>query len=272
MKRTILNKAMERTILLTLLAASVATSTGCPPPPPKPPREVYTPKFDWEPPSKAVPGSAHVTFAIVSPEFSARASSAWAGADGTPPVLRDLQQAMSGDFAELLAAKGFTTRGPFATYMEMTFPDKKGSDLVLHSDIDITIHDAGRAADFHVVLLGPNQFTFHGVAELGGRVQLVLSESLTNERMWVKTVELPSKKVAWIGTEALVNPSNPNAVVIPLPPFYQHFADPGFLSTVGRELEAYYRFTMDAAWRYLSPEEMSLVKKQAQEIRQRKVY
>lgn len=262
---------MRRALTILSLLASVALWTACVPPQPTPPPEVYLPRFDWDPPSKAQPGSSRVTFAIVSPQFSAHAASAWAGLDGTPPVLRDLQQALGAHFAELLTSKGFTTRGPFGTYMDMTFPDKKGSDLVLHSDIDITIADAGRSASPHLTLVGPTRFSFRGTAELSGRVVLVLSETLSNERMWVKAVELPAKRVAWVGTDLFAVQQNGDGTVV-APPFGKHFSDPGFTSTVGRELEAYYRATMDAAWRYLNPEEMSLVKKESQEIRQRKVY
>ncbi len=258
--------------LIILLAASLAAWVGCVPPQPTPPPEVYTPRFEWTPPSKAAPGAAHVTFALVSPKFSARASSAWAGLGGTPPVLRDLQEAMSVHFAELLAAKGFTTRGPFGNYAEMTFPDKKGSDLVLRSEIDIAISDAGRASDLQFTFIGPHQFLFHGVTQLGGRVELLLSESLSNERMWVKNIDLPSKTVRWFGTQLWRNSADPNSMTLAPPPFYAHFSDPGFVSAVGKELEEYFHTTMDAAWRYLNTEEMSLVKKESQEIRQRKVY
>jgi hypothetical protein len=230
----------------------------------------YVPRFDYQPPSQAAPGSAAVAFAVVNPQFSAKAMTAWGGT--TPKALSDFQSAMGADFQEILAAKGFTARGPFGSYQEITFPDKKGTDLVLVADIDVTIDDLGRKADWHASLFGPNTFTFSGAVQLGGRINLHLAESLSDEKMWTKSVALPAKQVAWTGTASYQNPTNPNATTIGLPPFHQHFSDPGFTRAIGPELESYYATVMNAAWNYLNPEEMALVKRQSAEIRQKKVY
>lgn len=238
---------------------------------PQQPETPYVPRFEYEPASQAAPASAAVAFAVVNPQFSAKSTNSWGGA-ATPKVLADFQSAMGMEFQEILNAKGYTTRGPFSTYDDITFPDKKGTDLVLVADIDVEIYDVARTSKRHVGFLAPNTFTYSGTVRLGGRVNINLAESLSNEKMWTKSVALPSKDITWQGTQEFKDPSNPEAMTIPNPPFSAHFSDPGFTRAIGPELEVYYTTAMNAAWNYLNVEEMALVKRQSQEIRQKKVY
>src|SRR5450759_5661524 len=54
------------------------------------------------------------------------------------PSIVAFREAFTKNFYEMMVAKGMNTRGPFGSIDEMTFPDKKGSDLVVLPELDLT--------------------------------------------------------------------------------------------------------------------------------------
>jgi hypothetical protein len=69
-----------------------------------------------------------VSIGVVNPQFSAN-SLAYKTRGENDPVFKQLVSSLGATFNEVLIAKGFNTKGPFASLNDMTFPDKKGSDL-----------------------------------------------------------------------------------------------------------------------------------------------
>lgn len=128
---------------------------GCSASPSTPPGAVSAPRvaFTWEAPQACSrPATVPVTFAVVRPVWQTVAGSGTmldAAAMTNPQVAvwirprQDLYDefalAMRNDFFAMLTCKGFTTRGPFASYQEMVFPDRIGSDLVMAPEIDIRL-------------------------------------------------------------------------------------------------------------------------------------
>lgn len=214
----------------------------------------YSPVFDYSPPVEAKPGSADVTFAVV-------------GAVGSDliPTLQQFGQNMAQDFYEILTAHGYTVRGPFRTYDDMTFPDKKGSDLVLIPDLQIIGNSSGIrwSQSFGVALLGGTAFTGEGSLVVSGRVNLVVAESLSREKMWTKSVDIPPITIVVEETAMYSNSNVPLDVLM---------KEDGIYNDVAKALEAQYKTILARAYQYLDPEEMRIVKKQAQEIRSKKVY
>ncbi|MFZ5804572.1 MAG: hypothetical protein ACOY7U_06940 [Acidobacteriota bacterium] len=231
-----------------LIAIACASST---------PTATYSPVFDYTPPAGTAPASRSLTFALV-------------GAQYRSPVqfFQRFGAKMASDLQEILAARGYTVRGPFRTYDEMTFPDKKGSDLVLQPELEITADLAGirqkvTGGAVALALLGEATSAYDGTVTIGGRVNLVVLEPLTRERMWAKSVEI-SRVTVELNGEALYK----------APPSLDELLanEPSFAAEFGRALEQVYRSVMDKAFTYLDPEEMELVNKQAEEIRKKKVY
>jgi len=241
-------------VTLVLVLGACASS------PAPPPRATVT--FDYVPRGEAVPGAAEVTFAVVGSHF-----------DSPVPMFSTFARNMSKDFHEMLTARGFTTRGPFRYYDEMTFPDKKGSDLVLHAEVEfvpdlsgVAIREAGGfgkqvlAASFG----GTTGYQWEGPLVVSGHVNLVLSESLTNERMWQKSVSITPIRVEIRTDNAYY------ASTVTLETLLRN--ENTLYSDLGRALEHQYEEILNRSYGYLDPEEMRLVKQQAMEIRQRKVF
>ncbi len=248
--------------LLSLSAGMTVVLSGCvttPPPPPPPPPP---PRFDFRPPSKAHPNSAGVTFALVSPSYSEHY--VWT----RMPPFTDLCGAMADDFEELLAARGFTTKGPYAAYEEMTFPDKRVSDLVLIPSLELAVDilDTRLSQEWGGPLGLTPLFRQVGTAHLSGRVTLSVNETLSRERMWFKSLRVPAMSVAWTGEKQYMAVDGTR---VPPVPRARVYSDPGFRRAIKRPLEDIYRQIFDMAWKHLHPEEMRLIKRQAIEIKQK---
>jgi len=170
---------------------------------------------------------------------------------------------MSLDFQQMLSSRGFTTRGPFGSYEELTYPDKKGSDLVLEPTLELTFDLVSHKPLEHVVLLGTNYYTMNGEVAIAGRVTLSILESLSKERMWFKSIDIPREVITFTGEDQYQAPSSR-----PDP------SDPGIIKSpaTSKALESIYAKIMQTAWTYLDPEEMRLIKKQAEEIKKKKIY
>lgn len=237
-------------VVLAILIQGCATTSAT-----KEGSSAYVPSFDFTPPTTAAPGSADVVFAIVNASY----------AENQPWMqvwpFTDVSRNMGNDFQEIVSARGFNVRGPFATYDEITFPDKKASDLVLVPTLEIRLDIISPQVKKHINILGPDSYTVNGQAAVSGRVTLSLMESLSKERMWFKSVELQRTVVPFEGEKEYTAPP---AGVDP--------SDPGISKPLGTTMETFYKKVMQAAWNYLDPEEMKIVKKQAEEIKKKKVY
>ncbi len=137
---------------LSLSLVLVLALMGCATAPPQK-ATPQAPLFQWDPPERALPKSADVTFALVSPRYSQDEpwTKFW--------PFTDFSRNLGHDFEEMLTAKGYSFRGPFATYDEMTFPDKDGSDLVLQPSLDITLDVLNPTRRENVHILGPRTYS-----------------------------------------------------------------------------------------------------------------
>lgn len=243
--------------------------------------------FTWQTPGQCqAPASVPVTFAVVSPKWQTVAGTGAileAAAASNPQLaaaIRPKQElyeafasAMRNDFFSLLTCKGFTTRGPFASYDEMVFPDRMASDLVLAPEIDLrlAVQSEPAAASLGGALLsvalagrGPTSNKLKGQATLSGRVTVALRESVTDTRMWTRSIEVPAESFTF---------ESENAYSAAAAPYYNEIVtgDPAFIAALGPRLAAIYAKALTAAWSYTDPQEMRLVKAQSQDPRRRAV-
>ncbi|HET7437106.1 MAG TPA: hypothetical protein VFN10_20515 [Thermoanaerobaculia bacterium] len=220
----------------------------------------YTPSFDYTPSKEVKPAAANITFGVVNASYPEPI-----------PLFQQFGQNMSQDFFEILTARGYTVRGPFRTYDDITFPDKKGSDLILMPELQIR-GDASRIKweqGFGAALLGAMVGSNAGYSAKGdivfsGRVNLVLAESLSREKMWTKSIDIPPLTVHIEETKLYPQPG------VPLHDLLEN--EDVLYNDVAKALEAQYKTILDRSYQYLDPEEISIVKKQSQEIRNKKVY
>lgn len=235
-----------RLSLAILCAAGVVfVVSGCAP---TKPAETYVPNYDFAPPESAPVASADVSFAIVLPAYEV--TDEWEKYWTAQWPFDQITKNMALDFQELLPAKGFTTRGPYRSFDEMTFPDKKGTDLLLvpRLDMDLTFSTMKVTEEGMVIVAGP--------ATISGRVSLSVNESLTNERMWFKSIEIPAKQVELGHYGRRIG----------------SLTDHSFSEPLAKAFEEMYASVMSTAWAYLDAEEMAMVKSQAMEIKKKKTY
>ncbi len=250
-----MRRAVWNNRILLLLLAGCAYSRGSVAP------ATYIPAFNYAPPVTAAPGSAGVRFAIVNPRF-APTNIALSGME----PFAGFSKSLSRDFQVLLAARGFTTRGPFPATEEMTYPDRQNSDLVLLPTIEVSLAIPDKQTHQQVNVIGPGTFTLSGTVAVGGRVTLALNESLSNERMWVRSIEVRRDPVSWTGSLAYnAQTSSPDAINAT----FLLQSDHAFANAVARELEQIYSQVLQTAWNYLDPSEMTVVKRQSLDVRAR---
>ena len=206
----------------------------------KPPRAIIT--FDYAPIPDAAPGSTNVTFAIINTQF-----------EGPVPLFSTFAENMAKDFSEILTAHGFGIRGPFITYDSMTYSDREQSDLTLTAEVDFN-------SDTSQVQWGiggrPN-----GLVIIKSHLNLIVSESLTNERLWTRSVAIKPFTVTFSSRKFYSNRSNLTTFLV---------NDNQFYSDVGRALETQYTEIMNKIYGYLNTKDMVVVAQSARDLRERR--
>lgn len=221
--------------------------------------------FDYTPTQQAEPMSANITFAVVGADFE------------TPvPLFEGFATSMAGDFAEILTARGYGIRGPFRSYDELTFPDKEGSNLLLSATVDFTsdtsrlgLPAVGSVLSVLDAVIGTARpsdarYRIQGTVRVEARVTLVVAESLTEEKMWTKSVDIEPIDVTLNGTYIFTGEPPSLAEVL------EH--ENQFYTDLGKALEGQYVEIMERTHAYLDPREMALVDRQADSLRERKRY
>jgi len=253
--------AIAAIFFITILLAS-ATQKATPPPPP-PTIKVAT--YDYAPPQNEKPKSAQVVFLLVDPSYQERFTYS------NYKLFSNFSKAMSADYNEALTAKGYTVRGPFEYYDQVVYSDKKESDLMLSVEIDFDLNDQNINWIPHqyyisgkgkYIQYGTN-YSIGGFFILSGKVNMVVSEPITREKLWAKSIPLKQKQ-------------------IPVSSYYYHSQlknynsaftkDPLIINPITNALEEYYQHVFNTSWNHLEPNELTPLKKEVVEIREKKKY
>ncbi len=213
--------------------------------------------FDYAPKVSAQPGSAAMVLSIIKPNYATQFTY------GGTELFKRFSSALESDITELIIAKGFTMKGPFATYDEMIFDDKKRTDIAIRIEIvpDFTAVQGGWQQ--HVSILGPsyNSYTYSGKASLVGKINLSGVEPLTNEKIWAKSVLIPNVENIPIQTSAKYkSPLSANEVL----------QDPAVYNAIGKALQEQYAGIMDKVAAHFNPEEFGSLKPQIKELKSKK--
>jgi hypothetical protein len=208
-----------------------------------------------------------VTVGIVNPQLSARSALYMKKFEKTPTI-QNLVSSVSATFNELMIAKGFNTKGPFASLNDMTFPDKKGSDLLLYPEFDFEVELAIK--NLHTVPPTFGSTLLAGLAgaqqdvracditvSVGGNMVLIAQEPLSGERMWVKRLDV-TQPTQVVGDQQ-------GAIC-------QGRFTEGILNVWRKAHETVFQTSMTAFDNYVNGEEFQMLKKQSLELRARKTY
>ena len=228
-------------------------------------QRVVEPNFDYNP-AEATPGKTEITFAVVGSKFEVPFGST------AVSMFQRFASNMAGDFGEIITARGYTLRGPFETYDEMTVVDKENSDLILTAEVDFQSDFTGTYVEFVERVKGRHLFRIggrggwqaSGQVRVFGRISLMIKESLTNERIWTKSVNI-SPLTVLLSSSAVYDQEYITLVDV-LNRDYE------FYTTLGKRLDAQYDEILSRTYGYLDPSEMLIISKQATELRKRKIY
>jgi hypothetical protein len=241
---------------LPLLSLALLGCASAPPPVP-----TYAPRFAFSYPPGESPAS-DVTIAIVKPmDVTSLPAGATVAAATTTRARHQsaFKDGIVAQLQDLFSKKGFKQTGPFDDLNTMTFVDKKGSDLTLTTQLGISLYVPETVPVFEqgfgdqVMGTGVQLVQSKGKCGSSGSISFVILEPLSGEKMWIKKVDLPPAEVECSGKG-----TRESFTVI----------DNG----VAQLLEMAFQQTMKKVWDYLSPEEMTILKKQSQELRAKKVY
>lgn len=225
-------------------------------PPPKP--VAYTPQFTLTKTIEKQPGAEGISIALVRPMYGPEL----AGQAKLFETIDLFRQSLAKETETMLVAKGFKLLGPFSDLSEMTFPQKKQSDLILQPIMAFSIESPQpqmqSVTNWTAVALGLKDHTqmvpsWTGPCSLSGFVSFEVLEPLSSQKMWMKKVNLETMQED-------CSADDPDSYNVK-----SH-------SAIGRMLEQAYNQAMEKADTYFNGEEMQLVKRQSAELREKKVY
>jgi hypothetical protein len=280
------NFSLDRVTFGAALAL-ISGWAACTPPADKPAAAPPQATAEYQPNFKYHSGDSgqrlDMTVGIVNPVFANESTrSAYLG----DPVVKNMLRALGANFNDVLIAKGFKTIGPFTTVEDMSFPDKKSSDLLLYAqfDYDVLVKPKAKEAaappppeeksgmlggmlklnDANAKAAPPPPPVKRCDISVGvnGNVQFLAIEPLSKEKFFNKTLELtgPSENVPDQAGDSC-NGGAPS-----------DSASQELKNAWAKAHETVFQMSMKALDTYINGQEFVALKKQSQEVRDKKSY
>ena len=220
----------------------------------QPVESLIVPDYSFVPSSKVAPGSTGIRIALFKPVFPGNFTYASISPFST------FRTNMNRDLEQILTSKGYILKGPFDTYDDMMYSDKKECELGLFTDIDLNItQTSGSWRNAGSVLL---PVSYSGTIAISGKITFYVSETFTKQKLLVKSLSIPqqidvqlSSKLRYAGNEEIIMANK-----IPI-------NDPGIHNPIALALVDFYKSTMKKASDMLEVEELKNLKAQAKDIR-----
>ncbi len=230
--------------------------------------------YSYKLPEEKTPVSVQATIAVVNPYYK-EAETALLDPMYSK-VAKGFAKSMAVDLDRILVAKRMTVNGPFATIEDMTYPDKKGADLTLTPRVFITtyVKDGRWRIDKRCKRM-ERDFEMR----IGGWIAFEMREPLSNEKIWIKKMELEDMVVKDVEVYA-AEPQRYEVSGGPGPlrrervsawktgePLYN-----GKVNAIAGSLKKVYPAVMEKFWTYINTEEILNLKTKTKEIRDLKRY
>lgn len=269
------SRSKQLASILFLLAA------GCTPPQAKAPEApaeppAYQPNFSYTVASTGT--KLDVTLGIINPQFK-DTSALYSQAFKEDDVKKTMLSAMNATFNDMLIAKGFNTKGPFASLEEMTYPDKKISELVFYPVFDFQVElkfenlrSVPVQQEQKGLLSGLNLSTdkkaaapvtkqvCDGVLSVFGNVAFVLQEPISGQKMFSKSIDVTQAKQTFANQEGDMCTNGKAARTREMS------------NAWAKAHELVFQSSMKAMDSYLNGEEVKSYKQQSKELRDKKTY
>ncbi|HOW54517.1 MAG TPA: hypothetical protein PLR60_07650 [Syntrophorhabdaceae bacterium] len=254
---------------------------------PPPPKAVYN--FQFTPPEKAVK-KLGVTIGIVSPKWDDKISargeqgktqlldvginpnptellrypSLVAHLGPTPrelyEIAQDFTKATSHDFEGIILARGFDTMGPFRNVEDMTYPQKTACSLIIVPEFSQIIRSRPTTVMTDVI---------EGTAVIRTEIVLNIYEPLSKEKLWSKRFTNESQPFAYkvkYSKSYVYDKNRNNRIGVQRQGITWDNRTNGF----AQGFTGLFQDLMKKSWAYLSPEEIMVLKKHSDDIREKK--
>lgn len=214
--------------------------------------------FDYTAKASNKPGSAQILIGLVRPSY-AESFRKYSSQD----IFRRFRASLGADVEELIIAKGFTIRGPYESRDEMLFSDKKDADIMVVVDVEPEFSNTrgnwkAKSSILNGKVVG---YTYKGTTSLTGKINMSGMEPLSGEKIWSKSVLIPTEDLLIEGTQ-MFDSANNDALM----------ADPAVQQAVGEALERIYKGIMDKLAAHFEPEEFRSLKPQIKELKSKRGY
>lgn len=234
---------------ILIILSCIFMSAGCAPEPTSSQNYLparYVANFDYTPPAQAAVQESPLAFTVGKVAFEYVGKKPWLHA----PQFANLEKAVAEDLPEILTAKGFSVRGPFDSYDLIPYADKKAIDFFLHPVVTpfVAVPE---------VVETPLKVTV--------KMRLELREIMTRELMWSKSLDITEFEVSIYSVWNSYTTDKGKIVEAV-------FAPEALENLMAKEMEKQYPVLMETFYTLMDPEEMSILKKQAQEIKTQKGY
>lgn len=254
-------------LMISAVTLLLVISIGCAttPTPEQPTQGVaqYVANFSYTPAAGETTNSAGVTFAVGNASYKPVGQMLWF----TYPQFENLDKAIREDLSELLVAKGFSVCDPFDSYDLIPYSDKKATDLYLIPTIELSVITPEIIYSFEDIKV-----------EVAGKINVELREIVTRELMWAKNIPLTKIEVPFMsGTIGVVRwkrPEDGRNLGNKKIEKYIESVELGedSIDYLAKGIEKQYPDLMATIFELIDPEEMSIIKKQCQELKSEKGY
>ena len=194
-----------------------------------------------------------VTLGILVSSYSHQTQTSFVQA-GQPQSVNEFASAFNKNFYDMMIDKGINTLGPFKNLDEMTFPEKKNSDLVVSPEINFVFSTAQLSTQSKM-----NSVVYSYNISVGGSLDISILEPLSKERMWLKKLDLENleKSMTFELKGSQNNAANINT-----------YTNNAYVDL----LNIFFNTSFPTISKYFSAEELLVLKKQSQELREKKSY
>ncbi|WP_139367075.1 hypothetical protein [Sediminibacterium ginsengisoli] len=169
---------------------------------------------------------------------------------------------------ELLIDKGFRVKGPYDSFDDMVFDDRKDADIAI--DVEIVPQFTARDGSWHSYtnkfsLQAPvTYYYYEGTVSLIGKINLIGYEPLSKEKIWVKSVPIPAI--------TNINITTANKKFTSTTVGNEFYNDPNVYNALGSALNEQYKEIFKKIDVLLDAREFEILKPQIKELKAKKGY
>lgn len=251
-------KQLVRSIWIVLLLSCAASKPSFAP-------SKQTFNFDYKSSTLSKAGSANLLVGLIRPKYGE------GFANGGSELFASLRQYMGNDIEELLVDRGYRVKGPFDSFDDMIFEDRKDAEIALLVEIvpEFTAiqgkwNTYRRMFDMSANSANKVYYGYTGSASLVGKINLIAYEPLSGQKIWVKSVPIPPVQNINLSTASKrlegTNLTN------------EFYNDVAVYNAIGTALSQQYASTFKKIDTQLDPREFEALRTQIRELKAKKGY